>query len=113
MKLKENKPNAIIIKSLIVAVLLNKPEIFKYYLLSNSIETTYPNKLSFYNFFREMIKDAYARSKGKLHLTLENPKWEKEGYTYYCFNDNRHLHCRISIKIKESSGKLYFDMLPF
>lgn len=106
-------PVNIIIKSVVIAVLQNKPKFFFHYLLATNVETTYPNKLSFYNFFRDMLKDAYARSKGKLHLTLENPKWEKEGYTYYCFNDNRHLHCRISIKIKESNGKLYFDMLPF
>lgn len=106
-------PHRVITKSLVLAVILNKPYIFKYYLLSNKIETTFPNKLSFYKFFKSLLKDAYATSKGKLHLRIENPQWEEEGYTHYCFYDNRHLHSRIYVKIKESNQKLYFDMLPF
>jgi len=113
MALRNYSSNRIITRSLTKAVLLNKPEVFKYYLLSNNTATTFPNKLSFYEFFKSMLKDAYATSKGKLHLRIENPQWEEEGYTHYCFYDNRHLHSRIYVKIKESNQKLYFDMLPF
>lgn len=103
----------IVIKSLKVAVELNKPKIFLYHLLANNIETTFPNKLNFYKFFKRMLKCAYKTSKGKLHLKIEYPEWEDEGYTHYCFYDNYHKHSRIDVKIKESNGKLYFDMLPF
>ena len=60
-----------------------------------------------------MLKCAYKASKGKLHLKIENPAWEDEGYKHYCFYDNYHKYSRIDVKIKESNGKLYFDMLPF
>ncbi|MGG5487574.1 hypothetical protein [Gaetbulibacter sp. PBL-D1] len=60
-----------------------------------------------------MLKSAYKRSNGKLQLKIENPEWEDEGYKHYCFYDNYHKHSRIYVKIKESNGKLYFDMLPF
>jgi hypothetical protein len=111
--LKKNKPFVIIKRSLILAILLNKPEIFKYYLLSHNIETTFPDTLRFYKFFKGMLKDAYATSKGKLHLRIENPKWDNEGYTHFCFYDNYHLHNRINVRIKEINEKLHFDMLPF
>ncbi|TDU40347.1 hypothetical protein BXY82_2394 [Gelidibacter sediminis] len=100
-------------KSLIIAVLQNKPKIFLYHLLVNNIETTFPNKLNFYRFFTSMLKCAYKTSKGKLHLKIENPEWEDEGYKHYSFYDNYHKYSRIDVKIKESNGKLYFDMLPF
>lgn len=103
----------IVLKSLTVAVLQNKPRIFLYYLLANNVETTFPNKLNFYMFFTRMLKCAYKTSKGKLHLEIENPVWEDEGYKNYCFYDNYHKHSRIYVKIKELNGKLYFDMLPF
>ena len=103
----------IAIKSLTVAVLQNKPKIFLYHLLANNVETTFQNKLRFYEFFTRILKCAYRTSKGKLHLKIEIPKWEDEGYTHYCFYDNQHRLSRIEVKIKESNGKLYFDMLPF
>ena len=103
----------IIKKSLIIAVLHNKPRIFLYRLLANNVETTFPNKLKFYRFFTPMLKCAYKTSKGKLYLKIENPEWEEEGYTHYCFYDNYHKHSRIYVKIKISNEKLCFDMLPF
>lgn len=69
----------IVIKSLKVAVELNKPRIFLYHLLVNNIETTFPNKLNFYRFFTSMLKCAYKTSKGKLHLKIENPEWKRRG----------------------------------
>ncbi|MAB47597.1 MAG: hypothetical protein CMC05_03100 [Flavobacteriaceae bacterium] len=103
----------IVIKSLTVAVLQNKPKIFLYHLLANNIETTFPNKLNFYKFFTRMLKCAYKTSKGKLHLKIENPEWEDEGYEHYCFYDNYHKHSRLNIKIKESNNKLIFNLTPF
>ena len=103
----------IVIKSLTVAVLQNKPKIFLYHLLANNIETTFPNKLNFYKFFTRMLKCAYKTSKGKLHLKIENPEWEDEGYEHYCFYDNYHKHSRLNIKIMESNNKLIFNLTPF
>lgn len=113
MVIKKKSSLGVIRKSLTVAVLQNKPRIFLYHLLANNIETTFPNKLNFYRFFTRMLKCAYKTSKGKLHLRIENPAWEDEGYKHYCFYDKYHKHSRIDVKIKESNGKLYFDMLPF
>lgn len=113
MEIETGNNFGIIIKSLTVAVLQNKPHIFFYYLLTNNIETTFPNKLRFYEFFKHMLKCAYKTSKGKLHLIIETPTWENEGYLHYCFYDKVHKHSRIYIKVKESEQTLYLDMLPF
>ena len=113
IKYNNSTINGVIKKSLVIAVLQNKPSIFYYHLLANKIETTFPNKLNFYKFFTHMLEYAYQEAKGKLHLKIESPEWEEEGYTHYCFYDNYHMHSRIYIKIKESNEKLCFDMLPF
>lgn len=98
--LKNISSSSIIAKSLIIAVIQNKPRIFLYHLLVNNIETTFPNKLNFYRFFTRMLKCAYKTSKGKLHLRIENPEWEDGGYKHYCFYDIYHKHSRIYVKIK-------------
>lgn len=105
--------NNIIIKSLIVAILNNKPQIFLYYLLSINVEITFPNKLRFYEFFTKMLKSAYRRSKGRLYLKIENPEWEEDGYTHYCFYDKYHKYSRIDVFIKEANSKINFEMYPF
>jgi hypothetical protein len=51
LKYTNNTINDVIVKSLMVAVLQNKPKIFLYHLLANNVETTFPNKLRFYEFF--------------------------------------------------------------
>lgn len=112
-ELKTMNNSGIVIKSLIVAVLQNKPRIFLYHLLANEVVTTFPSKLNFYKFFTHMLKCAYKTSKGKLHLKIENPEWEDEGYTHYCFYDNYHKYSRICILIKKSNQTLCFHMLPF
>ncbi|GAA3778012.1 hypothetical protein GCM10022271_07820 [Corallibacter vietnamensis] len=85
MVIKKKSSLGVIRKSLTVAVLQNKPKIFLYHLLANNIETTFPNKLNFYRFFTRMLKCAYKTSKGKLHLRIENPEWDKEGSLHFVF----------------------------
>lgn len=113
MAIKMKSSLGVIKKSLVVAVLQNKPEVFLNYLLSNNVKTSFPNKLGFYNFFKKVLVCAYKTSKGKLYLKIETPKWEDEGYSHYCFYDKVHKHSHIYIKVKESEQTLYLDMLPF
>lgn len=68
----------IVIKSLKVAVELNKHRIFLYHLLTSNIESTFPNKLNIYKFFKRILKFAYKTSKGKLYLKIENPERDDE-----------------------------------
>ncbi|OBX25711.1 hypothetical protein LX77_02800 [Gelidibacter algens] len=105
----------IITKSLTVAVLQRKPEVFWFHLsIRKNVKTTFPNKYKFYEFFREMLCSSYVNSKGHLHLVIENPSWETEGYMHYNFYDAVHKHPRFYIKIKElEDNVLCFDMMPF
>ncbi|WP_179315236.1 hypothetical protein [Winogradskyella undariae] len=113
MIIKTKSPLGVIKKSLEIAVLQNKPQVFLDYLLSNTIKTSFPNKLSFYNFFKEELVAAYKTSTGHLHLKIETPKYENEGYSHYCFYDKVHKNSRIYIKVKVLEQILYLDMLPF
>lgn len=105
----------IITKSLTVAVLQRKPEVFWYHLsLNKNIKTTFPNKFKFYEFFKEMLCSSYVNSKGPLHLNIEKPDWETEDYMHYSFYDAVHKHPRIYIKVKKLEDNVFcFDMMPF
>lgn len=97
---------------MVVAVLNKKPRIFLYHLLANNIETTFPNKLRFYEFFKHMLEYAYQISTGPMYLKIETPEYEKEGYIHYCFYDKYHIHSRFYFKLKLSGSKLVIDITP-
>lgn len=113
MVINKNSSFGVVKKSVEIAVIQNKPRIFLYYLLAKNVSTTFPNKLSFYAFFKAMVDSAYRGSKGPLSLIIETPKWENQGFSHYCFYDKVHKHNRIYIKLKESEETLFIDMLPF
>ena len=113
MAFKNTITIGVLSKCLRFAILQNKPHIFLPYLLSKHVDTTFSNKLRFYDFFINTLCYAYQISKGPMYLKIEIPNWENEGYLHYCFYDKYHVNSRICIKIKESDLKIYLDIPPF
>lgn len=115
MKMGKNSNTDIILKSLIIAVLQRKPEVFWYHMCnSRAVETDFPNKYKFYMFFKDMLSSSYCKTKGQLHLVIEKPEWETEGFQQYSFYDSFHKHARFYVRIKRGqNNSLCFDMMPF
>jgi hypothetical protein len=104
----------IIKKSIIVAVLQNKPKFFFHHLMSNKVISDYPNKIKLYISFTSSLNDCYDSSKGPLFLKIENSFRNSDQCLNYCFYDSSHKYPRLTIFI-ESINKhvLYMDILPF
>lgn len=111
--LKEKKEFSVIKKSLEVAVLQNKPQVFLPYLLLKNVFVKFPNKLAFYSFFNTMLKSAQNTRKGKLHLKIEFPDSTNKFRYEYHFFDMYHKYSRVYIVIEENPSQINFDILPF
>lgn len=81
------------------------------FLMSQNVQTGMPNKIRFYQFFKQMIDCSKEGSIGKLtpKMEMNNSKTKK----YLNFYDETHKHPRLSIEIKETENTIYIDTLPF
>jgi len=105
--------NRFIINKLISACTLGKPYYFLPYLFLNVIQTNMPNKIRFYYFFVDILRQAHKSKKSALKLVKEPIVYEGGNETNYSFYDSFHRGPRISIIIREEQNKIYLTTLPF
>jgi hypothetical protein len=100
------------IKSELIKSCINyEPKSFIPFLLSEHVKTGMPNKMRFYNFFKQMLISTEKNSKGILKVKLkENGK--NENY-YLNFYDQIHENSRLTFEINENKENIYIDTLPF
>lgn len=106
--------NKIILDALIYSCLNFDPNYFKPFLFSEKVKTDMPNKILFFNFFKQMLLNAKENSVGTMSLKIEKPEWENDKtIEYYNLYDNIHKHSRLSILVKEIADEIYLDTMPF
>jgi hypothetical protein len=114
-KLEQCKSNTEKIKAeLILSCIKNEPESFLPFLMSINVQTEFPNKKGFYQFFKNMLNRAHESSKGELTLKIEQPTWgidkQKVNYNFY---DNVHKYSRFTIEVKENDNLICLGIMPF
>jgi hypothetical protein len=99
-----------ILDGLTKACVNSRPSYFKPFLLSNKVTSDWPNKESFYEFFKLMISNSRKISQGKIHLIIKSIG---ENKSYYNFHDSINVHPVLNIVIIEQNDSLHIDILPF
>ncbi len=99
-----------ILEGLTKACVNSQPSYFKPFLLSNKVTTDWPDKESFYEFFKLMISNSRKISQGEIHLIIKS---KDENKSYYNFHDSIHAHPLLNIVIIEQNDSLHIDILPF
>jgi hypothetical protein len=113
--IENNKLNSIdsINEALIKACIKSRPSYFKPFLPSDKVTTEWPDKESFYKFFKYMLSVSRKMSEGELHLKIKLPDPENKNAKHYKFYDRVHLHSRLTIIVEESNESIHLDILPF
>lgn len=92
----------------------NTPEYFFPFLMSADVQTEAPNKMDFYDFFKDMLNYAHARAKEKLTLKIEESTDDTDKVVCnYNFYDNSHKHSLLTIVVKENNNQILLDIMPF
>ncbi|WP_310993760.1 hypothetical protein [Aequorivita marina] len=114
MKREQHHTNQEILNGLVESCLNFNPSYFIPHLLSKKVITDWPNKVSFYIFYKYMLLCAKENSVGQLTFKIEKPKWEKDKLIeYYNLYDSKHKHSRLSIVVKKFDEKIFLDTMPF
>ena len=100
-------------KALIKACIKSRPSYFKLFLSSEKVTTEWPDKESFYKFFKYILSASRKMSVGELHLKIKLPDAENKDVQHYEFYDLVHLHPRLTIIVEESNESIHLDILPF
>jgi hypothetical protein len=100
-------------EALVKACIKSRPSYFNSYLLSDNVTTEWPDKESFYKFFKYILSASRKMSEGELHLKIKQPDPENKNVQHYQFYDRVHLHSRLTIIIEESNDLIHLDVLPF
>lgn len=110
-----NKMNSIqvIKEALIKACIKSRPSYFKPFLSSDSVTTEWPDKESFYKFFKYMLAASKKMSQGDLHVKIMLPDPENKNVQHYNLYDTVHLHSRLTIIVEESNNSIHLDIAPF
>lgn len=114
-KLELCKSNTEKIKvELILSCIKNKPESFLPLLMSINVQTEFPNKEGFYQFFKNMLNLAHESSEGELTLKIEKPTLVTDKQSVnYCFYDNVHKYSRFTIEVEEFDNLISLGIMPF
>lgn len=105
--------NSTIKEALIKACIKSRPSYFKPFLSSEKITTEWPNKESFYKFFKYILSSSRKVSEGELNLKIKFPNIENKNVQHYEFYDAVNLHSRLTIIVEESNDSIHLDILPF
>lgn len=100
-------------EALVKACIKSRPSYFKPFLSSEKVTTEWPDKESFYKFFRYILSSSRKMSQGELHLKIKQPDLEDKGVQHYEFYDSVHLHSRLTIIVEESNDSIHLDIFPF
>ncbi|MDI5896600.1 hypothetical protein [Flavobacterium yafengii] len=113
--LEQSKINKEKIKAeLILSCIKNEPESFLPLLMSINVQTEFPNKKGFYQFFKNMLNCAHESSEGELTLKIEKSILVEDRQSVnYCFYDNFHKYSRLTIEVKESDNLISLGIMPF
>lgn len=99
-----------ILEGLTNACVNSRPSYFKPFLDSDKVNSDWPDKESFYEFFKLMISNSRKISQGEIHLIIKSIG---ENKSYYNFHDSIHVHPVLNIVIVEQNDSLHIDILPF
>lgn len=115
VKLELCKSNTEKIKAeLILSCNKNEPESFLPLLMSINVQTEFPNKKGFYQFFKNMLNCAHESSEGELTLKIEKSILVEDRQSVnYCFYDNFHRYSRLTIEVKECDNLIILGIMPF
>ncbi len=102
-----------IIEALIKACIKSRPSYFKPYLFSEKVTTEWPDKDSFYKFFKYILSVSRKMSEGELHLEIKLPDAKNINVKHFEFYDALHVHPRLTIVVDESNDSIHLDILPF
>jgi len=86
------------------------------YLLVRNVKTTFPSKLRFYSFFKQMITYTKENSNGKLSLVIKKNHFTDSNDNYidgYLFYDEVCKFPRLTVFVKEYENGICLDMPPF
>lgn len=113
--IKEDKTDSLeAIKAALVKACINsRPSYFKPFLSSEKVTAEFPDKESFYEFFKYMIKASKQMSRGELYLKIKFPNPENISLKHYEFHDTVHLHARLTIIVEEINYTIHLNILPF
>ncbi len=88
----------------------SQPSFFKPFLASDKVTTDWPDKESFYDFFKLMISNSRKMAQGDIHLIIKSIDKNKSCYN---FHDSFHVHPVLNIVIEEQNNIIHIDVLPF
>ena len=100
-------------ESLIKACIKSRPSYFRPFLSSDKVVTEWPDKESFYKFFKYMLSASRKMSEGELHLKIKLAEPENKNVQHYKFYDTVHLHSRLTIIVEEYDDSIHLHILPF
>jgi hypothetical protein len=100
-------------EALVKACIKSRPSYFKPFLSSDKVTTEWPDKESFYKFFKYMLAASKKMSEGELHLKIKLSDTENKNIQHYKFYDEVHLHSRLTIIVEESNDSIHLDIPPF
>ena len=103
-------------QELINACLKKNSSLFLNTLKQKRVKTKFPNKTSFYSFFKYMINSTSSSSNGKLRFELDDEKFENvEGELEDCYNfyDEVHHYPRLTLYVLEKDEFIELDVSPF
>ncbi len=100
-------------EALIKASVKSRPSYFKPFLSSDKVTTDFPDKETFYKFFKYILSTSRKMSEGELLLKIKLPDPENKNVQQYKFYDSVHIHSRLTIIVVESNDSINLDILPF
>lgn len=100
--------------ALVLSCVKNNPKSFLPLLMSIDVQTEFPNKMVFYQFFENMLNCAHESLEGELTLKIEKTiQFADKQSVNYCFYDNIHKYSRFTIEVKESDNLICLGIMPF
>lgn len=111
--LKDIETIQVIKEALIKACIKSRPSYFKPFLPSDKVTTEWPDKESFFKFFKYMLSASKKISEGELYLKIELPDSENKNVQHYEFYDKVHLYPRLTIIVEESNKTIHLNISPF
>jgi|TARA_B110000093_G_scaffold141058_1_gene151776 hypothetical protein len=103
-------------QELINACLKKNSSLFLNTLKQERVKTKFPNKTSFYSFFKYMIKCTSRSSIGELRFEIDAEKYENVGGNpedCYNFYDEVHHYPMLTLFVLEKDGFIELDVSPF
>lgn len=103
-------------QELINSCLKKNSSLFFNALKQKIVKTKFPNKTSFYSFFKYTINCTKSNSIGKLRFELDAEKFENRGGELedcYNFYDEVHIAPRLTLFVLEKDGFIELDVSPF